>query len=249
MPFTSITNRKSTAKNAANNENVQALDDLRSAIIEAAARGEKYHGPVTAAAEKVQPNALQQQQIRASIIEAALKGTDKKPDLEADPYWDMSKIPSHTFKAKEPHVGKIVSVKRIVGPTAIGEICEIVIGHGGKMPYWEGQSYGIIPPGINEKNGKPHNPRLYSIASTRYGDDGTGTTTTFTVRRAAYFCPELKAEDPAKKGVCSNFLCDSKPGTPVTLIGPSGKVMLIPEKDPNADIIMVATGTGIAPFR
>merc|ERR1711871_555021 len=33
------------------------------------------------------------------------------------------------------------------------------------------------------------------------------------------------------------------------LTGPSGKVMLIPEKDPNVDLIMVATGTGIAPHR
>lgn len=31
--------------------------------------------------------------------------------------------------------------------------------------------------------------------------------------------------------------------------GPTGKVMLMPEKTPEADIIMVATGTGIAPYR
>merc|ERR1740127_166535 len=77
----------------------------------------------------------------------------------------------------------------------------------------------------------------------------TGTTTTLCVRRATYWCPELKADDPAKKGICSNFLCDSKPGDELKLTGPSGKVMLIPEKDPNADLIMVATGTGIAPYR
>merc|ERR1711918_187904 len=50
-------------------------------------------------------------------------------------------------------------------------------------------------------------------------------------------------------GVCSNFLCDSKPGPELKLTGPSGKVMLIPEKDPSVDLIMVATGTGIAPYR
>lgn len=33
------------------------------------------------------------------------------------------------------------------------------------------------------------------------------------------------------------------------MTGPAGKVMLMPEKNPNADIIMVATGTGIAPYR
>lgn len=67
----------------------------------------------------------------------------------------------------------MVSVERIVGTGATGEICHIVIDHMGKMPYWEGQSYGVIPPGINPKNGKPFTNRLYSIASTRYGDDMT----------------------------------------------------------------------------
>lgn len=146
-------------------------------------------------------------------------------------------------------MGKIISVKRVVGPQAVGETCNIVIDHFGKMPYWEGQSYGVIPPGINPKNGKPHTNRLYSIASTRYGDDMKGTTTTLCVRRATYFDPELGREDPAKKGICSNYLCDSKPGDEVQMTGPAGKVMLMPESNPNADIIMVATGTGIAPYR
>ena len=135
------------------------------------------------------------------------------------------------------------------GLQATGETCHIIMNHDGKMPYWEGQSYGVIPPGTNPKNGKPNSVRLYSIASSRYGDDMTGTTTSLCVRRATYWCPELKADDPAKKGVCSNFLCDSKPGQELSLTGPSGKVMLIPEKDPNVDLIMVATGTGIAPYR
>jgi ferredoxin--NADP+ reductase len=75
------------------------------------------------------------------------------------------------FKAKEPLAAKIVSVKKINGPKAAGDVCSIVIDHGGKMPYYEGQSYGVIPPGVNPKNGKPYTNRLYSIASTRYGDD------------------------------------------------------------------------------
>ena len=49
--------------------------------------------------------------------------------------------------------------------------------------------------------------------------------------------------------MCSNFLCDTKPGDEVKMTGPSGKVMLIPEATPEADLIMVATGTGIAPYR
>merc|ERR1712182_79661 len=38
-------------------------------------------------------------------------------------------------------------------------------------------------------------------------------------------------------------------GEDITLTGPTGKTMLMPEKDATTDIIMVATGTGIAPYR
>jgi ferredoxin--NADP+ reductase len=169
--------------------------------------------------------------------------------LEFSPYYDQSEMPDNTYRPKAPFEGKIISVKRIVGPKATGETCDVIIEHGGDMPYIEGQSYGVIAPGVSPKTGKPNKVRLYSIASSRYGDDQTGKTTTLCVRRATYWCPELKADDPAKKGVCSNFLCDAKPGDVVKMTGPSGKVMLLPEDKPETDIIMVATGTGIAPMR
>lgn len=44
------------------------------------------------------------------------------------------------------------------------------------------------------------------------------------------------------QGVCSNYLCDAKPGDKVSLTGPAGKVMLMPEKTPEADLIMVRAG-------
>ena len=93
----------------------------------------------------------------------------------------------NTYKNKAPFTAKVISVKRIVGPQATGETCHIIMNHEGKMPYWEGQSYGVIPPGENPKKpGKPNTVRLYSIASSRYGDDMTGTTTSLCVRRATY---------------------------------------------------------------
>ncbi|KAL7465129.1 hypothetical protein ACHAXS_005454 [Conticribra weissflogii] len=179
-----------------------------------------------------------------------LTGGEAQQDfLEASPYWDQSNVPVNTYKNKAPFTGKVVSTKRIVGPKATGETCHIIIDHKGEFPYWEGQSWGVIPPGVREKDGKPHAVRLYSIASSRYGDDKTGKTGSLCVRRATYWCPELQAEDPAKKGICSNFLCDTQPGDEVMMTGPAGKVMLMPEEDPKTDYIMVATGTGIAPFR
>ncbi|MCO5550331.1 hypothetical protein L7F22_003815 [Adiantum nelumboides] len=160
-----------------------------------------------------------------------------------------SEPPINLFKPKEPYLAKIVSVERIVGSKAPGETCHIVIDHGGNVPYWEGQSYGVIAPGENPKKpGQPNAVRLYSIASTRYGDNFDGKTASLCVRRALYVDPETGKEDPAKKGVCSNFLCDAKPGDDVQISGPSGKVLLLPE-DPKATHIMVATGTGIAPYR
>lgn len=159
--------------------------------------------------------------------------------MEAEPHWDQSTVPVNVFKNKAPFTGKVVSTKRIVGPKATGETCHIIIDHDGDFPYWEGQSWGVIPPGTREKDGKPHSVRLYSIASSRYGDDMTGKTGSLCVRRATYWCPELKADDPAKKGICSNFLCDTKPGDEVKMTGPAGKVMLMPEEDPKTDLIMV----------
>ncbi|KAL7430917.1 hypothetical protein ACHAXH_002787 [Discostella pseudostelligera] len=188
--------------------------------------------------------------IAAGAAVLKLTSGEKAQDfLEATPYWDQTNVPVNVYKNKSPFIGKVVSTKRIVGPKATGETCHIVIDHKGDFPYWEGQSWGVIPPGVREKDGKPHAVRLYSIASSRYGDDKTGKTGSLCVRRATYWCPELKAEDPAKKGICSNFLCDTQPGAEVMMTGPAGKVMLMPEEDPKTDYIMVATGTGIAPFR
>jgi ferredoxin--NADP+ reductase len=68
----------------------------------------------------------------------------------------------------------------------------------------------------------PHGTRLYSIAATRYGDSFDGMTTSLCVKRAVYWDAELGAEDPAKKGICSNFLCDAKPGQEITMTGARG---------------------------
>uniref|UniRef100_A0A7S1H572 ferredoxin--NADP(+) reductase n=1 Tax=Thalassionema nitzschioides TaxID=33649 RepID=A0A7S1H572_9STRA len=187
--------------------------------------------------------------VATAVAASKLLGTKKQNFLEASPYWDQSTIPLNTFKNKAPFTGKVVSTKRIVGPKATGETCHIIIDSKGDYKYWEGQSMGVIPPGNREKDGKPHAVSLYSIASTRYGDDMTGKTSSLCVRRATYWCPELKADDPAKKGICSNFLCDTKPGDDIVMTGPAGKVMLMPEEDPSTNYIMVATGTGIAPYR
>merc|ERR1712066_885652 len=49
-------------------------------------------------------------------------------------------------------------------------------------------------------------------------------------------------------GVCSSHICDLEKDDDVLITGPTGAEMLLPD-DPKSNIIMLATGTGIAPFR
>lgn len=154
-------------------------------------------------------------------------------------------IPVNIYRPNKPFVGRCISNEMLLRPGAIGETRHVKFDiSGGELRYLEGQSIGIIPPGIDKK-GKPEKLRLYSIASTRHGDDLDDKTISLSVRRLEYKHPET---GETVFGVCSSFICDLKPGDEVPMTGPVGKEMLLPD-DPNATIIMIATGTGIAPFR
>ena len=156
-------------------------------------------------------------------------------------------IPSNFAKPTQPVTATILGRARAIDESAPGDIQHVVMKLPQGFHYVEGQSLSVIPPGVDDK-GKPHKPRLYSIASTRYGDLLDGTTVSLCVRRAEYVDPITGVVDPTKMGVCSNFLCSAKSGDTVQVAGPVGKTMLLPD-DSSKDIIMVATGTGIAPFR
>lgn len=116
-----------------------------------------------------------------------------------------------------------------------------------------GQSFGVIPPGRNER-GRPHKVRLYSIASPSWGEDGAARHLSTTPKRLIdERKPQRSGDDPSDHrlflGVCSNFLCDLKPGDRVKVSGPNGRRFLLPERPEAHDYLFLATGTGIAPFR
>jgi ferredoxin--NADP+ reductase len=156
-----------------------------------------------------------------------------------------AEIPSNIYKPNAPLEAKVIRHERLTASDSPNDVRHIVYDiSGSDLKYVEGQSIGVLPPG-QDANGKPHKLRLYSIASPGIGDDGQGKTITICVKRA------ITVDEATGKeyhGVCSTFLCDLKVGDTSKLTGPVGKAFLMPDI-PNANLIMVATGTGIAPFR
>ena len=181
----------------------------------------------------------------------AKKATSSKPSKKAVTSSAPKKkphanVPVNTYKPKTPFMGTVTENYSLLTDGAIGRVQHITFDLAGGEPqleYVEGQSIGIIPEG-NDANGKPHKLRLYSIASTRHGDNYKDSTVSLCVRQLEY---KNEAGEQIY-GVCSTYLCDIEPGTKVKITGPVGKEMLLPE-DEDANVIMLATGTGIAPMR
>ncbi len=154
-------------------------------------------------------------------------------------------VPVNIYRPKTPYEGTVVENYSLLKEGAIGRVNHITFDLKDSDPflnYIEGQSIGIMPAG-EDANGKPHKLRLYSIASTRHGDDFNGNTVSLCVRQLQY-----EKDGKTVNGVCSTYLCDIKPGDKVKITGPVGKEMLLPDEE-DANIVMLATGTGIAPMR
>ena len=154
-------------------------------------------------------------------------------------------VPVNIYRPKTPFEGTVKGNYSLLKEGAIGRVNHITFDLKESDPflnYVEGQSIGIMPSG-EDANGKPHKLRLYSIASTRHGDDFEGNTVSLCVRQLQY-----EKDGQTINGVCSTYLCDIKPGDKVKITGPVGKEMLLPEEE-DSNIVMLATGTGIAPMR
>ena len=175
----------------------------------------------------------------------AASGKSTKKSMTQAKAKDKKKVPVNIYRPKTPYLGACLSNDELVAEDGIGSVKHLKFDLSeGDLHYLEGQSIGIIPDGEDEK-GKPHKIRLYSIASTQHGDDVDDKTVSLCVRQLEYKDPE---SGETVKGVCSTFLCNLDVGQKVKITGPVGKEMLLAD-DPNANIVMMGTGTGIAPFR
>lgn len=167
----------------------------------------------------------------AALLAEAHKGAGGAAKAPAS----ASKPSVNLFSTTHPAIATVQGNYRLTAEDADSDVRHIILDLGNtSFPVLEGQSVGIAPPGT-DANGRPHRMRLYSISSPRDGERPNTNNLSLTVKR-----------EP--NGVASNYVCDLKRGDEVKLTGPFGSTFLMPN-DPQANVLMICTGTGSAPFR
>jgi ferredoxin--NADP+ reductase len=110
--------------------------------------------------------------------------------------------------------------------------------------YRTGQSIGVLVPGPHDF-GNPYHHRRYSIANPTETGNLESVELLLLVRRCFYLDAISGERYP---GIASNYLCDARPGDKILVTGPYRSPFRIPD-DPHSNLLMIGTGTGVAPFR
>ncbi len=201
------------------------------------------------AAEGIAPDALPAVEPVTPVLPAAI--ADGAPFISAQygatlPPWSAAHAFTNLYGPKAPEKFVTATVTGNLRVTDVGhdyDTHHIVLDFGTTpLPVLEGQSIGIIPPGVDAA-GRPHHPRQYSIASARNGERPGYNNIALTIKRVL----EDHQGRPVR-GVASNYMCDLKLGDKVRVIGPFGASFLMPNH-PRSNIVMICTGTGSAPMR
>ena len=162
------------------------------------------------------------------------------------PPWSAAHAYTNLYGPKAAQRTVTATVTGNLRVTAVGKDYDthhIVLDFGAMpFPVLEGQSIGIVPPGV-DASGKPHHARQYSIASPRNGERPGHNNLSLTIKRVL----EDHSGQPVR-GVASNYMCDLQVGDQVQVIGPFGTSFLMPNH-PRSSIVMICTGTGSAPMR
>ena len=167
---------------------------------------------------------------------------------ERDPGPALPEVRLHLATPADPVVGTVARTEPCTEPKAADFVSHIVFDVAGTSlegAIRPGQSFGVIPPGTDER-GRPHNLRLYSVSSPATGEDNNPALLATTVKRTI---EQHWETGRLFLGVASNHLCDLAVGDTALLTGPNGKRFLLPARPDEHDYLFLATGTGIAPFR
>jgi benzoyl-CoA 2,3-dioxygenase component A len=179
----------------------------------------------------------------AATGEEAFKASARGATL---PPWSAAHAYTNLYGPKATERSITATVVGNVRVTAVGreyDTHHIVLDFGAlPFPVLEGQSIGIVPPGVDGQ-GRPHHARQYSVASPRNGERPGYNNVSLTIKRVLE-----DRQGRAVRGVTSNYMCDLKVGDKVEVIGPFGASFLMPNH-PRSHIVMICTGTGSAPMR
>ncbi len=149
------------------------------------------------------------------------------------------------YDTEKRYEAMVVSSKPIAPGSSPAEVREILLDVDGEdFNVAVGQNIGVLAPGQPEM-GQEHHFRLYSIAGLPERRKNGHLRLPICVRRCTYI-DEYSGEE--YRGIASNYLCDRKVGDTITLTGPYGLAFEVPD-DPEANLILIGAGTGIAPFR
>lgn len=181
--------------------------------------------------------------VAAVTAEAPLTGAGLGSTL---PPWSAAHAYTNLYGPKSPRgllTASVVGNVRVNDAGTSNETHHIVLDCGAMpFPVLEGQSIGIVPPGVDAL-GRAHHARQYSIASPRNGERPGYNNLSLTVKRVT-----ADHQGQPVRGVASNYLCDLKVGDTVQLVGPFGSSFLMPNH-PKSHLVMICTGTGSAPMR
>ena len=181
-----------------------------------------------------------------AIQQSEQPGFDASAVAAMMPPWSAAHPYTNLYGPRAPETSIRATVVGNARVTAVGrdyDTHHIVLDFGGMpFPVLEGQSIGIVPPGVDAL-GRAHHPRQYSIASPRNGERPGYNNLSLTVKRVL----EDHQGRPVR-GVASNDLCDLQLGDTVEVIGPFGASFLMPNH-PKSHVVMICTGTGSAPMR
>jgi benzoyl-CoA 2,3-epoxidase subunit A len=177
----------------------------------------------------------------ASVADGSV--LDKTQYNATVPPWSAAHPYTRLYDASNPVIATVVGNMRVTEVGREYDTHQIVLDlRRAPFPVLEGQSIGVIPPGV-DASGRPHHARQYSISSPRDGERQGFNNLSLTVKRVL----EDRRGNPVH-GVASNYLCDLEVGKQVQVIGPFGASFLMPNH-PGSHIVMICTGTGSAPMR
>ncbi len=153
------------------------------------------------------------------------------------------------MQAMPPEIGPtteaLIQESRRVTPDLTDEVRHLTLQvQDPVFQFVEGQSIGVLVPGPHPF-GNPFHLRRYSIANARPIAPGADAELELLVRRC-FYVDEVSGE--RYPGIASNYLCDAEPGDRITISGPYASPFRMPP-DNRANLLMIGTGTGIAPFR